>query len=537
MVEAPHGKYTIIAKIGQGGWGGVYKAFQHSTKRVIALKVLRADVAEDPSARRRFHQEAEAISKLKHPNTVTMFDFGETPDNVLFMAMEYVEGGSLDALIAEDGPLPPLRTVRITRQVALSLAEAHQHGIIHRDIKPLNVMLTEVGGQRDFVKVLDFGVAKLISSDVTLTSTGSTFGTPEYMSPEQVQSRDIDHRSDLYSLGIILYEMLAGGPPFTGKSAVTIALAHSRKKPPPLDTDFEMPRSLNILLKRLLSKEPSARPETAMILAEELKEIEAELLLAAPRMRLPSLALQEFGRLITANWASIITTLAVVLIMVAGLLVLKEKVLRPGKAGAGAIATEEVTDVAHEAASISALHDAKALPPEPADSGVEAEAPARAEVSASVLAEKKDAIEDLEFPLPPRLPEIREEAGPKPEDAVAAVPTGMDVGPEAQEIATPPTNGDASAKKETARVTLEADQEGAEVYLGERRLCATPCTRRADAGEVRSYTVRKKGFRPVTKKVHFGQDGTVKFRLKKSSPSEEDGLKGGEPSSGKDGLK
>ena len=545
MVEAPHGKYTIIAKIGQGGWGGVYKAFQHSTKRVVALKVLRADVAEDPSARRRFHQEAEAVSKLQHPNTVTMFDFGETPADVLFMAMEYVEGESLDALIAADGPLSPLRTVRICRQVALSLAEAHQHGIIHRDIKPLNIMLTEVGGQKEFVKVLDFGVAKLISSDITLTSTGSTFGTPEYMSPEQVQSRDIDHRSDLYSLGIILYEMLSGGPPFTGKSAVTVALAHARKKPPPLEIDFEMPRSLSILLKRLLSKDASARPENAMNLADELKEIESELLLSSPRARLPALAARELGRMISSNWASIITTMAVVLIMVAGLLVLKEKVLQPGESSEQSAAAAEVRSSPPEEVLAPVERDTRS--PVPADLLIQGEAVVEPEVAAAA-AEREDAIADVDFPLPPALPEVRSEVSPEvipevspevspePEDTKATTPSREEVTAELPaEVAT--GEPDAAPEKRTVRVTLTSNQEGAEVFLGGRSLCSTPCSRRAKAGEVRSYTVKKKGFRPLTKKVHFGRDETVLFKLKKSSPSEEDGLKGGEASSGKDGLK
>jgi tRNA A-37 threonylcarbamoyl transferase component Bud32 len=331
-VASVAGRYTIISKIGQGGWGGVYRAYQHSTKREVALKVLRQDVAHDEQVRRRFHREAEAVSRLKHPNTVTIYDFGETPDGLLFLAMEYIEGQSLDAVIREEGPLAPQRAVRIARQIALSLAEAHEKGIVHRDVKPHNIMLTRVDDGEDFVKVLDFGVAKLVSIDSTLTSTGSTFGTPEYMSPEQVQSKDIDHRSDLYALGVILFEMLSGAPPFSGKSAVTVAIHHIRKRPPALRAPGGLPRPLASLVRRLLSKKTSDRPESARVVAAELERISRQL--DGLDSRRTTQVVQQVVGGVASNWTAALTILAVVCMVIVALVVFRDRFL-PKEAGGG----------------------------------------------------------------------------------------------------------------------------------------------------------------------------------------------------------
>jgi serine/threonine-protein kinase len=323
-VQAPNNKYTIMERIGQGGWGGVYKAYQHSTQREVALKVLRRDVAEEVQARRRFHLEAQAISRLKHPNTVTIFDFGETEDGLLYIAMEYIQGETLDSLLGRVSSLPPLRAVRIARQVALSLSEAHTKGIIHRDIKPQNIMLLDLGDASDFVKVLDFGVAKLIESDSKLTATGSTFGTPEYMSPEQVQSKPLDHRSDLYSLGVVLYEMLSGRPPFTGDSAVTVAMQHVRARPAPLPLKEACPAALLQMLKRLLAKSMADRPSSAREVAEELERLETAISSGTFKKaaELPQI-LMKAAVSVGNNWVSLLTVAAVVCALLAALVVVK----------------------------------------------------------------------------------------------------------------------------------------------------------------------------------------------------------------------
>jgi tRNA A-37 threonylcarbamoyl transferase component Bud32 len=531
LVEAPHGKYTIIEKIGQGGWGGVYKAFQHSTKRVVALKVLRKDVAEDPMARRRFHQEAQAVSRLKHPNTVTMFDFGETPDAVLFMAMEHVDGVNLGALIEPDEPMKPLRAVRVARQVALSLAEAHDQGIIHRDVKPLNIMLTELGEQKDFVKVLDFGVAKLLSSEATLTSTGSTFGTPEYMSPEQVQSMEIDHRSDLYSLGIILYEMLTGSPPFTGKSAVTVALAHARKKPPPINTHVDVYRPLALLVKNLLSKDPADRPQSAMEVAEKLSRIDAEMRLNRPREFRAAEAVRAAGHALVANWSAIVTVLAVVLLVVGGLLGIKKWLVKHPTVTAEVASTEagaaHLTDTVDgaELDVVIGLADSNTLATPDGPS---------MEVKAEVSARQAEAV---------HAPELK----PVPRDVTAqkdATGDAMEVRPEDLFEMTMQTDGGKQADVTTQdtsgaiiTVVVTSNVHSAAVYRSNRKLCTTPCPLEGQEGRSKTVVLKKNGFLPAKKRIHFTGPGEVMVEMTPEPAAAGTDLKGNDRPSDEDGLK
>src|SRR6478735_5460100 len=198
------GRYEIQARIGEGGMGVVYKARQMSIDRIIALKMLNQQMANDPTWVQRFYNEAKACSRLQHPNTIRMFDFGQTSDGRLFMTMEFLDGISLRAALAQ-GPLAPQRVVKILIQCCASLAEAHSIGIIHRDIKPDNVFLLNMAGSPD--------VAKLLEGDRMKTQAGVVFGTPQYMSPEQGRGLQLDARSDLYALGILAYEMLTGRLP------------------------------------------------------------------------------------------------------------------------------------------------------------------------------------------------------------------------------------------------------------------------------------------------------------------------------------
>ena len=232
------GRYEVLERVGVGGMGTVYRAYQASMDREVALKVLSRALTDDEQNVKRFHQEAKAASRLRHPNTITLHDFGQTEDGILFIAMEFLEGRPLDGVLG-DGPLDPVRAIRIMAQVCRSLHEAHKAGIIHRDLKPDNVYLTELEGEADFVKVLDFGVAKLKESSKeagTLTQAGMIFGTPRYMSPEQSQSQDLDARSDLYSMGVILYELLTGHPPFDADNPVAILIQHVHEAPPPFES-------------------------------------------------------------------------------------------------------------------------------------------------------------------------------------------------------------------------------------------------------------------------------------------------------------
>ncbi len=275
-------RFEVLAKIGEGGMGAVYRARQRGIEREVAIKVLLGDVARNKTLVRRFHLEALAISKLKHPNTIQIFDFGEE-DGLLYIAMEFLEGTSLHSLLEFEELLSVQRACRITRQIAQSLREAHAKGIIHRDLKPDNVFLTSVGEESDFVKVLDFGVAKLKEGDkkgATVTKTGTIFGTPRYMSPEQAKGKPVDARADLYAMGIMLYEMVMGFVPFESDNHLGVLILHVQKAPAPFSEmrpDLVVPSNLEALVFKLLAKDPDDRYQTAEALIRDLEQVDKSL--------------------------------------------------------------------------------------------------------------------------------------------------------------------------------------------------------------------------------------------------------------------
>jgi serine/threonine-protein kinase len=261
------GRYTIVSRIGAGGMGVVYKARQGAVDRDIAVKVLLPDRLNSDDdldeTVRRFHLEARAASKLSHPNTITIYDFGQDEDGLLYIAMEYLQGNSLEQVLRQ-GPMEPGRVARVMMQICSSLAEAHKKGIIHRDIKPDNMFLIQMGDQQDFVKVLDFGVAKLRgpAQEKTLTRAGMIFGTPKYMSPEQARCQSLDARSDIYSLGVMMYQMLIGRVPFDADDHVSILLMHCTDPPPPFDAvrqDVTVPEELAEVVFKALQKDRDRR--------------------------------------------------------------------------------------------------------------------------------------------------------------------------------------------------------------------------------------------------------------------------------------
>jgi serine/threonine-protein kinase len=274
------GQYTLVEKIGAGGMGVVYRAQHWMLRRATAVKLLlpgehaREDIE-------RFEREVQLTSQLAHPNTIAVYDYGRTRDGIFYYAMEFIEGLALDDLVRKDGPMPAARVVRIMLQVCGALDEAHARGIVHRDIKPANLMLMERGGIPDFVKVLDFGLVKENSSDVSLGLSRGTLllGTPLYMSPEAILSGVVDGRSDLYALGAVAYYLLTGTTVFQGESVVEVCAQHlsSAPMPPSQRTDRFVPPSLDALLLRCLEKQPENRPATAGALAKELRAIEAEI--------------------------------------------------------------------------------------------------------------------------------------------------------------------------------------------------------------------------------------------------------------------
>ncbi len=277
--ETLGGRFLVLKKIGGGGMGAVYRARQEGMDRDVAVKVLLGDLAQNDTVLRRFTLEALAVSRLRHPNTIQIFDYGQTPQGNPYIAMELLEGQTLHDLLRAERPLPIRRALRIMDQVAASLAEAHGKGIVHRDLKPENIFLVSVGDNPDFVKVLDFGVAKLRDNKDekgTLTQAGSIFGTPRYMSPEQCSAQPVDGRSDLYALGVILYEMITGQAPFSSEQPLTLLLAHVNEPPPPPAsvTDKQViPAEVSDLVLKLLEKVPANRVQAATELSKACHEL------------------------------------------------------------------------------------------------------------------------------------------------------------------------------------------------------------------------------------------------------------------------
>ena len=265
------GKYLIEAELGRGGMGVVYRAHQPSLERTVAIKLLSSDLIGDPDGVRRFRLEARAIARLNHPNIVQVFDI-EEEENLIYLVMEFVDGESLDGLISKQ-ILPESRCLKIVADIADALHFAHEKGIVHRDVKPENVFLTKDG----YAKVLDFGLARQLSASpeeagngsptAALTGEGAVLGTVAYMSPEQARGLPADHRSDQFSLGIVLYEMLAASRPFQRDTAAETLTAIIREEPEPLET---APAPVRMIVERCLSKEPVGRYESTRDLARDL---------------------------------------------------------------------------------------------------------------------------------------------------------------------------------------------------------------------------------------------------------------------------
>jgi serine/threonine protein kinase len=266
------GRYKILDELGRGAMGVVYRAEDPSLDRIVALKTISlADAEGRKEYEKRFLLEAKAAGKLTHPNIVTIFDYGEEED-VAYMAMELLEGQDLRSRMRRE-ELPPMEAVEIALQVADGLGFAHEHGVVHRDIKPGNIMLLERGA----VKIMDFGIARMRFADHK-TSTGMVLGTPRYMSPEQISGQPVDQRSDIFSLGTVLYEMLTQTSLFAGQNVEQIAHNVANNEPaPPSHAHPELPQILDFIVARALKKEPSVRYQDAYEMAADLRDALAEM--------------------------------------------------------------------------------------------------------------------------------------------------------------------------------------------------------------------------------------------------------------------
>ena len=265
------GKYKVVRLLGEGGMGAVYEGEQQlgTTVRKVAVKTLHTHLSRDSKVKARFEREVGTIAELEHPNTIQVYDFGSTADGILYIVMEFLQGKSLADALEKQGPMTPERADNILQQVCGSLEEAHGRGIVHRDLKPDNVVLVERAGKKDFVKVLDFGIAKRSKeedkNEQKLTQQGMVLGTPPYMSPEQFTGQPIDARSDIYSLGVMAFEMLTGRLPFKANTAFEWANQHMMQAPIPIESLAEgmrAPEGMRAAIRRALAKQPDERFQT-----------------------------------------------------------------------------------------------------------------------------------------------------------------------------------------------------------------------------------------------------------------------------------
>lgn len=265
------GRYRLVRHLARGGMAEVYVAEDQLLNRTVAVKVLFPELAHDEAFVERFRREARAAASLNHHNIVSVYDFGED-EGSWFIVMEYVEGRNLRDIIRSEGQLDPSHAAALGAEVAAALAAAHAQGIIHRDVKPANVLIASDAGT---VKVADFGIARAAGARQGLTMPGTVLGTATYLSPEQAQGAEVDFRTDVYSLGMVLYEMLAGKPPFTGDSPVAVAYQQlSQTAPPPSTHNADVPPALDAIVMRAMSKNPDERQATAEEIRDELLTID-----------------------------------------------------------------------------------------------------------------------------------------------------------------------------------------------------------------------------------------------------------------------
>jgi eukaryotic-like serine/threonine-protein kinase len=263
------GRYRVLSFIGRGGMGSVYRAEHVTIKRIVAVKLLHPTLAQIEELGKRFEREAFAIGRIDHPNCVNVTDFGRLGDGSLYLVMEFLEGTSLGDLLATEGRVPPQQALRIIGHVVRGLGHAHEAGIVHRDVKPENVLVLKTEDDPEFAKILDFGIAKLVGqaaeddeSNSKLTQAGVAFGTPIYMSPEQAVGSPVDGRADLYAATVLLYEMISGRPPFYSDDKLEVLSMHTSKPPAPLSRvagDVALPPGLDDLIARGLAKRPADR--------------------------------------------------------------------------------------------------------------------------------------------------------------------------------------------------------------------------------------------------------------------------------------
>lgn len=518
-------RYRIDALIGRGGMGAVYRGLQLATKQVVAIKVIRSEHAEDLEAAKRFHREARAASLLTHPNTIRVFDFGQSETGDLHMVMEHLVGCTLSKARRAEGRFSEARIAKIAGEICRSLAEAHSHGLAHRDLKPDNVMLLDTVGDPDFVKVLDFGIAKFLSGgssgESSVTRTGAVVGTPHYMSPEQARgSRGLTPAVDIYALGVIVWEALAGVRPFEGESALNILMAHARQPVPDLPDDCGASPAMRALVSRLLGKDPAGRP-SATELVRSFETLRMQAMLSAAAVEAGPGAPPATPPRATSSPATPHPTKAGVADAELESTIAIRSQDEPGGRRTAPMGTAAESAPAEGGAT--ATRDASSIM-----------APARRVRLPWVIvglviagsagfglyrALASETVQDPAVSEPPRANEV--EPAPAPagrapvaEAPVAVAPVVVAGGGKEPVPAplSPPT-----APPRTLRVLFESDPPGAIVRLGDRDLGTTPFDAELPAGGgALPFGFRKAGFRDATVKAEVVRDARVAARLERA---------------------
>jgi len=490
-------RYRILEQIGHGGMGRVYKAKQAPLDRLVALKVLGAGHDTDPNFYKRFFLEASVTAKLTHPNTITLYDYGRTDDGIFFIAMEYLNGRTLSLAMQQEGALAQERVIHVAQQICRSLREAHALGIIHRDLKPANVMLLRQHDDHDFVKVLDFGLVKFFAGegqgDPDITNAGTFMGSPHYIAPEQARNQNPDQRCDIYSLGVVLYQMLTGRVPFTAQAPVDIILKHLHEEPVPprtLRPDLEINPSLQDIVLRCLAKAREARFQSMDELLVALKRVRSQVTgLASGISTAPPL-----------GWADSSPSM---------------NVMVHGQTPSSAMRTPSQPMTAMPTPG-SGSHQLS-RPPPPPDDALEELDPVRSfpifAVAVPLLlliaAGAGFALYRRAIP-PPAISQVAEKVSPPPEPVVAQP--------------APPPDPNAG----TTLVQVASDPAGAEVRdETDHVLGITPFDVRVPSAKALELSFRRDGFRPATvKKKVEGERTALSVTLKKDKAVAEPAHKG-----------
>lgn len=517
------GRYRIDDVLGQGGMGMVFRATQTSVQRPVAVKTLHPTLAAAPQFFERFKREAEMASRLRHPNIITIYDFGRTPDGTCYYVMELLEGESLKQAVKREGPMSIARAVEVVLQSARALGHAHEQGVIHRDIKPHNIMVQRLD-QRDFVKVLDFGLVKAMEQDENqqLTSTGQVLGTPQYMPPEQAGGELVDHRSDLYSLAGVLYFCLTGGSPFganTVRKALQAALTQTVAPVGKKRLGAPVPTELDELLRKALAREKEDRHQSA---EEFISELNAAIAHLSP---------QELEAMPAAGDAA--------------------QSARDGS-GSGSGARERGTVASRKGTGSSKPARGSTPSNVIVDSQLQGgRAPSRAGSGASRAGSASSASSARPPPPPPdALPPQRSRGsskaglfvavpvvlaalavggflafsgddGPAPRP-VAVERVAMDPQPtnDPQPVAVTPTNTPEAPSEISVR--FESEPSGAGVYEGEVQIGTTPVELRMPKDRAQTLTFKLSGHQPVARPLDFSrlaeERTTVRVALKKVEP-------------------